>query len=96
MCAITVQLNFIIILYLCVRACAHAHAYVHTYVPMYKYLHMCGNVPTEASGGMGSLELDFQVFARCLMWVLGPKLSTLKEHQALFVTAKPSLAPERM
>lgn len=37
----------------CVRACVHARTYVHTYVPMYKYLHMCGKVPTEASRGMG-------------------------------------------
>lgn len=65
---------------------------------MYKYLHMCGKVPTEASRGMGVPGAGLPGVCEVPDGGAGTQaqLSTLNEPQALFVTAKPSPAPERM
>lgn len=59
---------------------------------------MCGKVPTEASRGMGVPGAGLSGVCEVPDGGAGTQaqLSTLNEPQALFVTAKPSPAPERM
>lgn len=49
---------------------------------------LCVSGYPRSKGGTGSLGLELQVTASCLWWVLGTKLQSLKEQQAL-LNAKP-------